>query len=833
MTIWKKAISVGTSAALLASLLITAAAPSAFAQISATSAGTVALGSTSSGSVTLVFTENAKGALTNAAVGTMTAKLPSPELTWVGTPVLSAPDSLGASVTVAGDELRIRITAHNPNDVEPITISGLKIKASSAAPVGDVIPAFTDNVGNLMVLAFTGTTSITGTLLLPVGIGATPGVQVKDVTGCGFSIAAPVEFNTNGPDLRTPTAVGALSGGNQVIDFPAGANQHLIGETIKSTVPQCPVVVATVKNAGKVSVSGTPTVFPGESNNDAGNIIVSEPVAPRPPAPGFLAKDTVITYTIATDGVVFSSVPSVTTGDNGLTVGTPVLSADRKVVTVKVTAPSVETPSSVTLNSIFYDVAASVAGGTYVDVNVTLSSGLLTGNPAENAIVFRGIDASATTPTVYIGENSQGTGLVSLVEKAAGFFQSGTGTNNVLEVCPTGVDYVFTAAPWAKVTAGDLKLREGDVVSPDNIVQGTKDASCYYWTVWTASATASTIQIGNAGFTSGPLINVSPNQNPGLVTLEVYSGDSGNFDENLIAKVGFAVAVFRNQVAVTALAQPIIPAGAMSKGGAIQIAETANGQLKLHQIFCFDLLPRASNNMIQDTWLPGGWGLNTALVPVATASGGLLLSPVSMSSDHCTFNNRGESGTLPLAQSGGKAVAFWFEVLQQSTAGSGKLVVDNINLVTTADAPNGPVLFNVFSWGRSNTHVDFQTIVSNAKIGAKSSIKITALSALGVPPNQGPASTSTKVAQPNTFITWRFSGGAALAGKTVRILVSTKNAAGGYGPYVNLTGRVADAAGMAFFSWRATNKWVSVRAYFAGDATYLASWSPPTQGRWL
>ena len=118
-------------------------------------------------------------------------------------------------------------------------------------------------------------------------------------------------------------------------------------------------------------------------------------------------------------------------------------------------------------------------------------------------------------------------------------------------------------------------------------------------------------------------------------------------------------------------------------------------------------------------------------------------------------------------------------------------------------------------------------------IGVKPTIKISALSALGVPPNQGPASTSTKVAAANKFITWRFAGGSALAGKTVRIYVATRNSAGGYGPFVNLTGRVADANGNAFFSWRATKTWVSVRAYFAGDNTYAASWSPVTQGRWL
>ncbi len=140
---------------------------------------------------------------------------------------------------------------------------------------------------------------------------------------------------------------------------------------------------------------------------------------------------------------------------------------------------------------------------------------------------------------------------------------------------------------------------------------------------------------------------------------------------------------------------------------------------------------------------------------------------------------------------------------------------------------------NVWARGISNTQLDLQGVLSNAKIGAKAAINITAASALGVPPNQGTYSTSTKVAQPNKFITWRFRGGAALAGKTVRIYVAMKNATGGYGPYVNLTGRVADANGNAYFSWRATGKWASVRCYFPGDNTYLASWSTVTQGRWL
>ena len=76
--------------------------------------------------------------------------------------------------------------------------------------------------------------------------------------------------------------------------------------------------------------------------------------------------------------------------------------------------------------------------------------------------------------------------------------------------------------------------------------------------------------------------------------MDVYSGNSFNYDDSSIATVGFADAAFRNQVAVTALAQPTIPAGAVTKAGAIQVAETANGQLKTNEQICFEIMPRGS-----------------------------------------------------------------------------------------------------------------------------------------------------------------------------------------------------------------------------------------------
>ena len=300
---------------------------------------------------------------------------------------------------------------------------------------------------------------------------------------------------------------------------------HVIGEAVTQTVDNCDTTAlgspAKVVEAAAYSSDGNPTVYAGENNASAEDLWIDEPSA------GFLAEDTTITYTIATAGVVFSRAPSVDVHDQGdcteLEVSEPaVLSGDRKSVTVTVSAESDDTSEcadagSVHLYNINYDLAASVPPGTFVSVGVALSGGLLVVPTSRtNAVVFRGITASAPLPTVYIGENNQATGLVTLAEQAAGFFQSGTGDNNVILACEETENWLFTVAPWAKVTAGDLRLRDGSTASTTNIVQGTWDGDyCYYWTVWTASTVPSTIVIGNSTFSSGPLINVDPDQPPG------------------------------------------------------------------------------------------------------------------------------------------------------------------------------------------------------------------------------------------------------------------------------------------------------------------------------
>ena len=114
----------------------------------------------------------------------------------------------------------------------------------------------------------------------------------------------------------------------------------------------------------------------------------------------------------------------------------------------------------------------------------------------------------------------------------------------------------------------------------------------------------------------------------------------------------------------------------------------------------------------QDTFLKA---LTTADLPIASASGGLVISPIGVFSESCAELDGNAINFQPTV--GPHMIAFAFRIDQQSTTGTGKVVISNIHYVTTADAPNGPVLVNVFGLGGSPTFVEFQSTVSNAIIG--------------------------------------------------------------------------------------------------------------------
>jgi hypothetical protein len=825
------------SATLLASLFTVIAAGTALGAVTVTSAGNVPIGGTSAGSATFLFVESsATGIPTNAAGGFDVVIAPAAPglgaVTFSGTPVVSAPGSLGASASIVGSTLSVSWSNSDTANIESISVSGLFIDAAAGTSTGAITATMGNFSGNMPgAAAFVSGGTATGTLAAGIGAGATA-VLVNVTSGaCVFTTTPPggnLSFATSPETKAVGAAVAGPGVGQQTLTIAATANVHNAGEVVSQTTacgasailgsPGTVVAALTYNNPTPKAI-----VFPGENNSPATNLVLVEPSI------GFLPAASTFTYTIATTGVVFSTAPTVSDDNAVMVLSAPVLSADRKSATVTVTTASTVGPATITLSAILYDVAASVPGGTLVSVGVATSGGLAV-LPASrtNALVFRGIVAvSATTPTVYIGENAQAAGLISFTENGAGFFTDGTGPNNTFTICPIGVNYAFTLAPWARVTggtaAGNLILREGAGASPDNIVAGTQVGACFMWTVWTKSTTASAIQIGNSDFTSGPIINVTVNQPPGAVMVDLFIGDGTIIGNGLAATVQFAIAAFRNQVTVTALGQPVIIKGATNAAaGSIQIAETGLGQLKNGEWLCVEVLPRAlttGTGTIQDTFLSS---LNTANLPVAAATGsGLLVGPVNVAPTNAQCG--APAGGTPSTFS----TRFAFQVLQQSTAGDGKVVISNINYTTTADAANGPVLVRVSGVGGIPTVVQFQSTVSNATIGTTNVLGI-AHTRLGVT-QVGAFSVSTKIPAVGKYVTYRLDFGVGAAGQIVQIWGATKTG-NDWSAFTVVTTRRANASGVVYYYIRQNSAtWRSYRGFWAGGG----AWTPARQARWL
>lgn len=99
----------------------------------------------------------------------------------------------------------------------------------------------------------------------------------------------------------------------------------------------------------------------------------------------------------------------------------------------------------------------------------------------------------------------------------------------------------------------------------------------------------------------------------------------------------------------------------------------------------------------------------------------------------------------------------------------------------------------------------------------------------------GPFTPESKIST-GGYITWRFDGGAAAAGKTIEIWAYKK-----VGLFTNpwsapylLTTRVANASGVAFANITSGSViWLSIRPVLAATATDAAVWGPWSIGRWI
>jgi hypothetical protein len=170
--------------------------------------------------------------------------------------------------------------------------------------------------------------------------------------------------------------------------------------------------------------------------------------------------------------------------------------------------------------------------------------------------------------------------------------------------------------------------------------------------------------------------------------------------------VSMATRAFKDSVVVAATSQPRIPQGSTGLAGNIVITETLNGQFKATQLVCLQIQPRASNENLQDTWFDSA-NQNTLPIVTTNAASGLLVSAVVVG---------GGSGCEPGPGGDNRGTA-GFTITQQSFGPTlGQITISNIRYISTADAPNGPVLVRVYSPSPS-AGVQFSTFVSNAILG--------------------------------------------------------------------------------------------------------------------
>ncbi len=786
-------------------------------------------GSSAAGTFTLT-----EGALTNFSDGTVTVTPTSsagvsgtgstavwfdPASTPTAT-VTSGIGSVSASVS-AGGVLTITISGATGSRLDNFTVSGLKVKAGATAALGAVQFRYATTGTNLGLINATAS----GTLTTNTGTGVQSPTYTLAAGSPDFQVTAtgatpPISNATFVGGVTESVALTAAGGGSVTANF---STNHPSGTTFSQTVqaqwfPQGATVVdTTVLKALSVGV-----VLPGvNSQTTPGNLTVTLGDA------GFVPAASTLTFAITTPGVQFSVLPTVASSGN-FAVGTGVLSLDRTSITYTVTTASTTDLQVLTLSNIKYDVALSATAGAMVNVTLTISGGVaVSGSPAANAQIAETIIGSGAVPTIIIGNNDQPTGLLTIRESAAGTLPDDTTVSTDKIVVCTTTGETFSRAPWFVVTAGDLKFNVGGVAATQ--AKATLSTStCAFVQVYSASTVASTIEVRAgvdaantapkpSGPNNGATVNVGSGLLPGPTLVQVSisaTGAPGGTPQG--APVVVAMRALAGSPIVAAASQPFVTAGGMNQvAGDVTISEGSTANFAAGETISLCLVTQALT-ISTDTFFANTAGVGMPIVTTNNATSGLVAS-ITYSSTLCSSTVGG----------------FQVKVENGAIGALGVITVSGLKYNVNVGSANGPVFLQVMKLALPAVGTDFNQVVSNATIGAPAAVAISAATALGAT-KVGPFSTTTKVAALGKYVTWRFAGGSALAGKTVQIWVATKNADGSWGAFTLLTGRVADASGNAYFWWRSSSaKWISVRAYYAGDATHSASWSAARQGRWM
>lgn len=198
------------------------------------------------------------------------------------------------------------------------------------------------------------------------------------------------------------------------------------------------------------------------------------------------------------------------------------------------------------------------------------------------------------------------------------------------------------------------------------------------------------------------------------------------------------------------------------------------------------------------------------------------------------------SGDLTISLQGagfapGISTAYWNAMPLATTYVAPDQLLAFVPAALTATPGMGSVaVYNQSPDGGSSAPVTFTVTPPMVDPAAVSlpRLEIGARSALGLRPATGYTTTTPKRTRVGTYVTWRFTGGRALAGKRVDILMATW-AKGAWGTARKITSRVADANGTVTYSWKSTAATgVYVRVRLPGSSTYATSTSRALAAFW-
>jgi hypothetical protein len=833
---YRKAISTGLTATMLASLLATVAATSAFAALGSSGGGTIVPGGAASAAFCLTVAEDSVTDFANGTfeVAVLDNAAVDANIFWVTSSVPAVTVTAGVGGATAGfvaDELVITVSGTDVTKIDSFSICNLKVDSLAAAAQGAVIfDVDGDTVGlpeGLVPAAGVTAAAITGGVTANFAVTLNAGSPAFQVTGTACDSAAAlsagnVTVAASGIVPAETFAAVATTDGTQVTKASPLTGDKPVGTAVTQQVcdTRFPSVV-TVGDAVDVSAASIDTLQAGVNNQDAGNVTVLLGYFD-----GLLQDGDTVTFTIDTPGVLFSPNSCITacvTGTN-ITAASPTLGAGRTTLTVTLDETggddagtegqiSAGLADSLLFNP-DYDVALGTPSGTTVDVSVTVSRAGVTiiGSPVTVGVVGFVVAGSTSAPTVQIGQNDQSTGMITLTESAAGSIAF-TAPNGFIKVClQTGdEDWSVGRYFWAVVTAGDLKLNVAGLAATQGRM--TIDGDCLEIQVYTVSTVASTIEIrdGSAtapaasGATNGPKVNVDNGATPGPVYVDVWS-DAPNAGFAGATQVGdnivIAVRAYSNTPIVSVSGQPTVTRGGLGQAiGNIIITEGAPNQFE--DLEDFLVCPVNPSGAFTSAWsFSSPVGVNQPVVSTNSTVSGLI----------ALFDPTPDvAGCLDI------------EVDDAGLAGLGVITLSNLKVDVLADAPLGNLFVRVFDNDLAAPQL-LNQIVSPAKIGT--GVAGTATTRLGVT-QIGAFTTSTKVAKTGKYVTYRFDFGAGAAGAPVQIWGATKTG-NDWSAFSVVTTRTANASGVVYYYIRQNSAtWKSYRALNSG------AWTPARQARWI